>query len=175
MKIPNLFIKKKKLRAATRTVPRRVMEESEEPSMRLSSAFVVVLLLHLVAVGGIYAFNSIKTHQGGFANPPAAAVTPAPAVPATDAVKSDAVSAENAAANKPLPKTADHKVPDAAVKTGVQDSGQIYTVAKGDNPVTIAKRLHVSYDEMLKLNKIEDPKKLQIGQKLHIPPRIKSN
>ena len=29
--------------------------------------------------------------------------------------------------------------------------------------------------EQIKLNKIEDPKKLQIGQKLHIPTKIKSN
>ena len=169
MKIPNLFLKKKKLQATTRAVPRRVLEEIEEPSMRLSSAFVVVLLLHLVAVGGIYAFNSIKTHQGAFANPPAVA----PAVPETGDAKTDVPPAVNAGAGKIMPKTADHKLPEPAVKTGVQDSGQVYTVAKGDNPVTIAKRLRVSYDELLKLNKIDDPKKLQIGQKLHLPPKNK--
>ena len=31
--------------------------------MKLSSAFVVVLVLHVVAVGGIYAFNALKAHQ----------------------------------------------------------------------------------------------------------------
>jgi hypothetical protein len=35
----------------------------DEPQTKLSSAFVVVLILHVVAVGGIYAFNSIKAHR----------------------------------------------------------------------------------------------------------------
>jgi LysM repeat protein len=42
-------------------------------------------------------------------------------------------------------------------------------VAKGDNPVTIAKKLKVPYDDLLALNHIDDPHKLQIGQKLLIP------
>ena len=49
------------------------------------------------------------------------------------------------------------------------DSGKIYVVVKGDNPVTIAKKLKVSYDDLLELNHINDPRKLQIGQKLLIP------
>ena len=49
------------------------------------------------------------------------------------------------------------------------DSGKIYVVVKGDNPVTIARHLHVSYDALLELNQIDDPRKLQIGQKLRIP------
>ena len=47
----------------------------------------------------------------------------------------------------------------------------MYTVAKGENPYTIAKKLHVSYSELLKVNNITDPRKLQIGQKLTIPPK----
>ncbi len=31
-----------------------------EPNMKLSHAFLVVLMLHVVAVGGLYAFNSLK-------------------------------------------------------------------------------------------------------------------
>ena len=31
-----------------------------EPNMKLSHAFLVVLLLHVIAVGGLYAFNSMK-------------------------------------------------------------------------------------------------------------------
>ena len=48
-------------------------------------------------------------------------------------------------------------------------SGKTYIVKKGDNPVTIAKRLKVSYDDLIALNHVEDPHKLQIGQKLLIP------
>jgi LysM repeat protein len=53
--------------------------------------------------------------------------------------------------------------------SGSTDSGKIYVVVKGDNPVTIAKRLKVPYDDLIALNHIEDPRKLQIGQKLLIP------
>ena len=49
------------------------------------------------------------------------------------------------------------------------DSGKTYVVVKGDNPVTIARHLHVNYDALLELNQIDDPRKLQIGQKLRIP------
>jgi LysM repeat protein len=44
-------------------------------------------------------------------------------------------------------------------------------VVKGDNPVSIAHRLHVNYDALLELNGISDPRKLQIGTKLRIPER----
>jgi LysM repeat protein len=52
-------------------------------------------------------------------------------------------------------------------------SGKVYTVVKGDNPVTIAKKLNVPYDNLIALNHIEDPRKLQIGQKLSIPKTTK--
>jgi LysM repeat protein len=42
-------------------------------------------------------------------------------------------------------------------------------VQKGDSPAGIAKKFKVSYAELLKTNNIEDPKKLQIGQRLLIP------
>jgi LysM repeat protein len=53
-------------------------------------------------------------------------------------------------------------------------SGKTYVVKKGDNPVTIAKKLKVSYDDLIVLNHIQDPRKLRIGQKLLIPKTTKS-
>jgi LysM repeat protein len=44
-------------------------------------------------------------------------------------------------------------------------------VVKGDNPVTISKKLKVSYDDLLTLNQIENPRKLKIGQKLLVPDK----
>lgn len=35
-----------------------------EPNMKLSHAFLVVLMLHVIAVGGLYAFNSMKANKG---------------------------------------------------------------------------------------------------------------
>src|SRR5437016_8006751 len=84
MKIPK-FLKPKKLRAATarRSVgaPAEVdYEEMSEPNMKLSRALLIVLLLHVVAVSGIIAFNAIKTRQGPIASLPAS-TTDTPAVP----------------------------------------------------------------------------------------------
>ena len=52
--------------------------------------------------------------------------------------------------------------------------GKTYVVAKGDNPVSIARKFKVSENELLSLNHIDDPRKLQIGQKLIVPVAKKS-
>ncbi|PYK71452.1 MAG: hypothetical protein DME44_07860 [Verrucomicrobia bacterium] len=68
IKFPKIFWRKKKLRAAT---PRRAsasgadFDDLSEPNMKLSRALLIVLLLHVVAVAGIIAFNAIKSRQGG--------------------------------------------------------------------------------------------------------------
>ena len=55
-------------------------------------------------------------------------------------------------------------------ETGRRDTAhKTYTVAKGDNPASIARKFKVSYDDLLALNHIDDPRKLKIGQKLLIP------
>ncbi len=238
---------KLKLRAAIARSPRAVEEDDDyydepEPNMKLSHAFVVVLVLHVIAVAGVFAFSSIKSRQEGgvFAEPtaesvaPAAAQTaaaapvaeevnaPAPrpltaapertvaAAPAAEAwsgkthelapgetltrvssqygVSVDALQQANeitdptkiragqtlkipasmptaapVAAAPPAPK------PAVAAPTDIADSGKTYEVVKGDNPVKIAKHLNVSYDALMKLNGIEDPRKLQIGQTLKVP------
>ena len=128
-----------------------------EPSMKLSRALLIVLLLHVVAVAGIIAFNAIKTRQASL-----------PSAPSQTTV--GIVSADT----KPLAPAPN---PSAAPKNGtktpakVSDSGKVYLVAKGDNPVTIAKKFKVSYDDLLALNHIDDPRKLKIGQKLLIPDK----
>src|ERR1700731_4036997 len=57
---------RKKLRAAAQRSAAKYTEEdysAEEPNVKLSRAFVVVLLLHVVAVGGIFAFSALKDRQ----------------------------------------------------------------------------------------------------------------
>ena len=62
---------------------------------------------------------------------------------------------------------------DEQAKT-VSSSGKTYIVKKGDNPVAIAKRLKVSYNDLMALNHIDDARKLQIGQKLLVPQTTNS-
>lgn len=215
-------------------------QEFEEPNVKLSRAFVVVLLLHVVAVGGIFAFSALKDRQqqgGGTAargrsgeskeslQANAAATTNqtelTPAVNSTHRVKPGETLATIAmthgltphdlelannlkpgaaltpgkelvvpekAALRPVPlnvqklvenpkttsapKTSNSVAPDkgsAGLDKEVDDGSRSYTVQRGDTPALIAKRLKVSAAELLKLNNIQDPRKLQVGQKLAIP------
>lgn len=233
--------------------------------MKLSHAFIVVLALHVLAVGGVFAFNSLKTRPAtaerttkaaAVAQPepkvetsaptpvpvettaPAAKVAEKPVTPAKPAPIADAVAytvvpgdtltkiasqhktsvesieraneitsgstihvgqslripsvdvpkvttsevkpalvvpkATPAPAAKPAaPKVAEAAkvapAPKPAAAPETKAAGTTYTVAKGDNPYSIAKKLKVSYAELVKANKIEDPTKLQIGQKLVVP------
>jgi LysM repeat protein len=139
---------------------------------------VVVLLLHIVAVGGIFAFSALKDRQtGGTAEAANQKVTGAPGKTAK----------ETGAADKPVGKTVPTDVQklvdashgSAANGTKTQNSSspaeaggespKVYMVQKGDSPAGIAKKFKVSYADLLRTNNIEDPKKLQIGQKLVIP------
>jgi len=90
------------------------------------------------------------------------AVEPARVAPAVVASQT-AAPAPATVAPKPVVAAA------PAPATNIKDSGDTYEVAKGDNPVSIAKKLKVSYNELLALNKIDDPRRLQIGQKLKVP------
>lgn len=234
---------------ARRLTPSAYDDYEEEPATKLSTAFVVVLVLHLVAVGGIYAFHSIKakrreadgtassaatvaasptskpalststtvpqvvsasspksataqsdTHQAVPVAPKAASATvakaetpvvhlPAPSGPsavvpqkaamppaATPGATAATVSAKaqppsvvpvKAVAVVSTAQPATPPVPDALQKT--------YTVMKGDNPVAIAKKMGVNYEEMLKLNNVDDPRKLKIGQVLKMPAKKAAN
>jgi peptidoglycan DL-endopeptidase LytF len=240
-------------RPARRVVPRKRLharaassrqeiddyESESEPSMKLSQAFLVVLALHVIAVGGIYGFNKLKENSAKPAAAKAEAAAPAetaktteapaPAAPAVEApgqtytvVAGDTLrkiaskfgtsihelekannltatsiirtgqvlvigKGASPAATAAAPQTAKAVPAVVARPTPVQpaakpaqpeskplaaepsSSGQTYVVAKGDNPYSIAKRFNVTQDALMKANKIDDPRKLQIGQKLVIP------
>jgi LysM repeat protein len=192
MKIP-MLVRRKKLRTATARRSAGAAAEMDyaeipEPNMKLSRALLIVLLLHVVAVSGIIAFNAIKTRQSSFV-PAATANTennlvatpgstinaissnPRPALAQKDSAPRDEPKTSHSPA-KPFAKD-DHAKPAERRKAPVA-SGKVYTVAKGDNPVTIAKKLKVSYDDLIALNRIEDPHKLKIGQRLLIPKSTKT-
>ena len=161
--MPKLFsFKRKKLRATAVRRPLRIgaatadYGELGEPSMKLSRALLVVLLLHVVAVAGIIAFNAIKGRQAPSTSSAAPSVVGVAPENTKPAVVAPTVKRAVPIADKP----------DAAYET--------YVVAKGDNPVAIAKKFKVSYDELLALNQIDDPRKLKIGQRLLIPEKTKT-
>lgn len=172
-----------------------------EPNMKLSHAFMVVLILHVVAVGGIYAFNHIKVNRksdilanlsgkiaqaAGTTAPalaeqpvepappqrqPGDADDPLPLVSSTSAVASSAPVAAAPAVAAPSAPVPARTVSATTTGTGSVPAArpETYTVEKGDNPYTIAKKFGVTYQDLLTLNGIEDPTKLQIGQVLKLP------
>ena len=177
LKIPRLF-NAKKLSAATArrasAAPAGMdFEGIPEPNMKLSRALLIVLLLHVVAVSGIIAFNAIKTRERTFVPPTSTETENKPADTAqtanhasTDKARVVAAQKENDRQHDPKPSHSPAK--DERAKTP-SSSGKTYVVKKGDNPVGIAKKLKVSYNDLIALNHIDDPRKLQIGEKLLVP------
>lgn len=176
MKIPRLFRHKKLLAATARRASAAAgmdFEDIPEPNMKLSRALLIVLLLHVVAVSGIIAFNAIKTRETSFVPAAPANVENKAAEAATTPVRADAAKPKPTAPQKEIAPRKDSKPSHSASNNdrahAPASSGKTYIVKKGDNPVTIAKKLKVAYDDLLAVNHIEDPHKLQIGQKLLIP------
>jgi LysM repeat protein len=231
----------KRLQARVRAATTAAADEyeDEEPQTKLTSAFVVVLILHVVAVGGIYAFNEIKASRktidtGRDVEPIKSAkkaeTTTASTSEATRATEAAIVSSPSlvpaSAGTATLPsfrpktytvksgdtlhgiaKAFGMSVADIKMANGLSNDvirqGQTlslassktmatapgdplapkqelnepksnlksYTVKSGDRLVFIAKRFSVSQEELIAVNKIKDPAKLQIGQTLKIPAK----
>ncbi|MFL6583123.1 MAG: LysM peptidoglycan-binding domain-containing protein [Chthoniobacterales bacterium] len=181
MKLPALLPRKKLRATAARRslgLPDDVDYDfggASEPNMKLSRALLIVLVLHVVAVAGIIAFNTIK--------PRASSSAPASATTQSARIENTAASASaTPLAGKPKPTHSPEKI---IAKVGpkndepkrvekalpVSPPSKSYVVEKGDNPVKIAKKFHVPYDDLLAANHIDDPHKLKIGQKLIIPTK----
>jgi cell envelope opacity-associated protein A len=181
MKIPQLFRHKKLLAATARRASAAAgmdFEDIREPNMKLSRALLIVLLLHVVAVSGIIAFNAIKTRESSFIPAAPANVENKAADATATPVHADVAKPRPATSQKEIAPRNDPKPSHSASKDDraqtPASSGKTYTVKKGDTPVAIAKKLKVPYDDLMALNHIEDPHKLQIGQKLLIPKTITS-
>jgi LysM repeat protein len=223
---------KKQLRAAAPRAAGRYSDDEyavEEPNVKLSRAFVVVLLLHVVAVGGIFAFSALKDHQQAngspktdgsrqvpngstFASKPNSKESSAPGgiykVRAGDTLAGIAaqfgltahdleqanglrlsaslapdreliIPEKSAAKSMPsdVQKLLDSKENKNASNQNSTSPGgteleKYYVIQRGDTPASIAKKLKVNSADLLKVNNIDDPRKLQIGQRLQIPSKI---
>jgi LysM repeat protein len=174
MRLPSLF-PSKKLRATTARrslgVPDEMdYEEMSEPNMKLSRALLIVLVLHVVAVAGIIAFNTIKSRQG---------VLPPVSTAKTTAQKTTTANVPISETTKPKEESAKAPVkeerkaipvkPTTETTPKTENSKKTYVVAKGDTPVSIAKKFKITSGQLLAANSIEDAHKLKIGQKLVIP------
>lgn len=120
---------------------------SEVPNIKLSRAFVVVLILHVVAVGGILAFEMFK--------PKAVTVSVVNSEQGNDEVLSKEITKENLG----------EKQPDVEKDNGFER----YTVRSGDSIRTIAESYKISRTELLAANLIDEEHPLVSGRVLRIP------
>ncbi len=146
--------------ASRRMSPTMDDDLDDEPTTRLSSAFFVVLILHLVAVGGIWAFNSIKAHRRAVDTPE----TKSAAAQSGPEIKSPSASAPMS------PELDDAKALHAPV-AGARTAGSFYQVKTNDTLTKIAATLGVSVADLQAAN---DPKEIEVlhpGQVLNVPAR----
>jgi len=157
---------KKRLQATARAARPSVDDyDDEEPTTKLSSAFIVVLILHVVAVGGIYAFNSIKAARRDreVVNKTPEAVAPSVvAPPAKD-------SAGSAVAPASVRRVEQSIAPVPEIAPAKPLSGKRYEVKSGDNATKIAFAYNVSTAELLAANQLKEGAILKPGQVLVIP------
>jgi len=102
--------------------------------------------------------NLLLEEKNGGASAATTAATPDAQAPATP----------EATPPKALPV-----VPSAAETASTPPTGPVHVVSKGETLTAIARRYKVSVPELMKVNKIADARKLQIGQTLALPPDAK--
>ena len=138
-----------KLFARTPSMPASVTRErdwkTDVPNIKLSRAFVVVLVIHVVALGGILAFEMFK--------PKETAVLP---------------TALNPQGSTDLEAMA--KMRPAVEDNGAVDKDYIkHKVSSGERLETIAQKYGVGREDITRLNEISDAFPLRVGRLLSIP------
>ena len=125
-------------------------ESESEPSMKLSQAFIVVLVLHVVAVGGIYGFNKLNETK-----------------PKPVAEKKEA--APEVVAKAPEP------VAEAKPQAPAANAGQSYTVVAGDTLKRIASKFNTSIEALEKANNLTSTSIIRTGQILVVGKAASAN
>ena len=169
----NTTTMKATVRATARRADMAGDMESEEPTTRLSSAFIVVLILHVVAVGGIYLFNGIKAHRRGGDEASSTvtakndAATPAVNPPAQ---KSDQPAQKNTPEKLPPAPQPPSQLQPAAGQLMVLPSGaRVHRVQAGENLTKIATTYGITVADLEEANNLGKNAVLKPGQPLNIP------
>ncbi|MFV1993853.1 MAG: LysM peptidoglycan-binding domain-containing protein, partial [Verrucomicrobiales bacterium] len=128
---------------------------TEVPNVKLARVFGIVLILHIVAVGGILAFKMIDRTSNS-----------------TETEADVSVLNKPDSVFTPLPSTSGSATREE-VKVIVDDPSHAgmkhYRVRSGDNLLEIARRMDVSVADFEQLNKLDSGNELYAGQVLLIP------
>ena len=129
--------------------------QTDVPNIRLSRAFVIVLLMHLVVGGALIAFTLMNP---GDVN---AQVKPEPKKPAEELAGVDSTT-EKASGKSMAP-------PAEVAQVGRPDDMRRHIVHSGDSVSKIARQYGVSSDEIHAVNRIDELYQLYQGRVLKIP------
>jgi LysM repeat protein len=124
--------------------------DAPESTTSLSTAFIIVFLLHVVAVIGIYIFNHIKSTR--------------PATP----VKIAATAKAKPTAPKPV-VTESAKVAPAAPKQLLPSGARVHRVQSGENLTKIATTYAITVADLEEANNLAPNATIKIDQLLNIP------
>ncbi len=148
-------------------------QEDESNTMKLSHAFFVVLVLHLVLIGGIFGFNYIKARQIPSllrSHPAPTAVKPAAGVSkeiADSSAESPIIPGES-----PATAAANEKLQTQAVSEKPSGKFRTHRVAQGETLQRIAVAYGVTVAQIENANNVSQ---ISDGQLLRIPPRTGVN
>ncbi|MCX6970070.1 MAG: LysM peptidoglycan-binding domain-containing protein [Verrucomicrobia bacterium] len=166
-RVPRRMVKTLHARAAASEKDFEEYEGESEPNMKFSHALIVVLVLHILAVGGVFAFNALKGRHGAPEHAkPAAAEQPATATP--DVVTASAAKTAAQAHESPAALSAPAKAP---AKSQPESASATYTVVAGDTLTRIATGHKTTVEAIEQANGIGSNSALRIGQVLKIPAR----
>lgn len=170
-KFRKIFAKPKKMNAtAVRNAAASTYDE-ETDDTKLSGAFVIVLILHIVAVVGIVAFTKIKDNRKN--NEASSALAPAKD---KKAAASPAATAGLGGSKAPqvVPDVPQVNVPvvdNQPPKTPPSASAQIHIVKPGDTYTKLAMAYGTTVAELTRVNGSRPTDPLSIGQTLSVPDK----
>lgn len=169
-KLRKFFVKPKKMNATAVRNAAASSYDEETDDTKLSGAFVVVLILHIVAVVGIVAFTKIKENRKNI-DPIASAQSKdkkAIATPMTVAAVGGSKSAQLA------PDVPQIDVPDVEnnpPKILPSTGSMVHTVKQGETVTKIAFAYGTTVAELVRLNGLKNSADIAVGQSLNLPDK----
>ena len=164
---------------ANTKMPAHVTEEQDwyldSPDIRLTRVFTIVLILHVVAVGGIVAFKMIEKAAApatALVEGASKAVAPSPETPAAQPPAATPAPAPAASAVNETPKTevAARKDQEPVVMDHPSAEGhREYRVVIGDTVSSVARKMNVDEAELREMNQLGARDSLQSGNWLRLP------
>ncbi|MEO6785776.1 MAG: LysM peptidoglycan-binding domain-containing protein [Chthoniobacteraceae bacterium] len=169
-KLRRFFVRSRTYNAAAAArASAQASHDDDDGGTRLSGAFIVVLVLHVIAVVGVFAFARIKEsrNNGAPQGNSAQAAAPKPAPAKAPAIKAAATAATATVAAAHPQQIAQHDAP----KTGIPAGHTTHVVKEGETLMRIATRYSVGVSELVSLNRLKNHDDIHTGQSLAIPAK----